>query len=95
VSVLWIVDTLTPKARKDLLLKIRVRDSSLLRTAIEALLRRNKVQYELRALSAENVTYFVRLPFFKKTDALTSALLNLGGKEMAVEWSDKRPRNEA
>ena len=59
--------------------------------AIEEVLRRNDVKYELRSSSKEDLTYSALLPLNKRTDRVTNALLVLGNKdEMSVEWSDRK-----
>jgi uncharacterized membrane protein YhiD involved in acid resistance len=96
LGVVWVLESLEPKTRKDFMLKIKAPESLELRTAIEGLLKANKVQHELRGSSAEDMIYAVKLPLGKKTDALTNAILDLGPKDqMAVEWSDKKPKDKA
>jgi uncharacterized membrane protein YhiD involved in acid resistance len=96
LAVVWVLESLEPKTRKDFTLKIKAPESTDLRSAIEALLKTHKVQHELRASSAEDVIYAVKVPLSKKTDVLTNAILDLGPRDqMAVEWSDKKPKDKA
>jgi len=96
LAVVWVLESLEPKTRKEFFLKVKVPESSDMRSAIEGLLKTNKLQPELRGSSAEDVTYSVKVPLSKKTDALTNAILDLGPKDqMAVEWSDKKPKDKA
>jgi uncharacterized membrane protein YhiD involved in acid resistance len=96
LAVVWVLESLEPKTRKDFMLKIKAPESGELRAAIEGLLKANKVQHELRASSGEDMTYAVKVPLSKKTDVLTNAILDLGPKhQMAVEWSDKKPKDKA
>jgi uncharacterized membrane protein YhiD involved in acid resistance len=96
LAVVWVLESLEPKTRKEFMLKVKAPESADLRAAIESLLKANKVQHELRASSGEDVTYAVKVPLSKKTDALTNAILDLGPKDqMAVEWSDKKPKDKA
>jgi hypothetical protein len=85
-----------PEVRKDFLLKVKTRETGKLQAGIEQVLRKNRISFELRSASHDDLTYSVRLPLSKKTDGLTSAILALGNKEeMAVSWSDKKPDKEA
>ncbi|MET0553665.1 MAG: MgtC/SapB family protein [Vicinamibacteria bacterium] len=96
LAVVWVLESLEPKTRKEFFLKIKVPESADIRAAIEGLLKTNKLQPELRGSSAEDVSYSVKVPLSKKTDALTNAILDLGPKDqMAVEWSDKKPKDKA
>jgi uncharacterized membrane protein YhiD involved in acid resistance len=96
LGVVWILESLEPKTRKEFVLKIKAPETAELRAAIEGLLKVHKVQHELRASSGEDVTYAVKVPLSKKTDVLTNAILDLGPKDqMAVEWSDKKSKDKA
>jgi uncharacterized membrane protein YhiD involved in acid resistance len=96
LCVVWILESLEPKTRKDFMLKIGAKDSPEMRTAVEEVLKQNKVPYELRAFTPDDLTYAVKLPLAKKTDAITHALMGLGGNEpLAVEWSDKKSKDKA
>jgi len=96
LAVVWVLESLEPKTRKEFLLKIKAPESGELRAAIEGLLKTNKIQHELRASSGEDVTYAVKVPLSKKTDVLTNAILDLGPKDqMSVEWSDKKAKEKA
>jgi uncharacterized membrane protein YhiD involved in acid resistance len=94
-SALWVLESIEPQTRNNFLLKIKVKEAMGLRDPIEAVLRGNKVRYELRASSAEDMTYSVQMPLSKKTDVVTNGLLGLGNGEMAVEWSDKKAKDKA
>jgi uncharacterized membrane protein YhiD involved in acid resistance len=92
LGVVWMLESLEPEGRKDFLLKVKAKEPEKLHERLEELLRRNKVKYELRTSSREDLTYAVELPLRKRTDRLTSAILALDGREeMAVEWSDRKP----
>jgi uncharacterized membrane protein YhiD involved in acid resistance len=96
LGVVWLLESQEPESHKDFLLKVKAKDSSRLQEALETVLRRNGIRYELRTSSQDDLMYSVRLPLTKKTDRLTSAILALREKEeMAVEWSDKKPSKEA
>jgi len=96
LGVLWVLESFEPEGQKGFLLKIKAKESSQLQDGVENLLRRNRIKYELRTSSPDDLEYFVTLPLTKKTDRLTSAILALRGKdnEVAVEWSDKKSKGD-
>ena len=90
--MVWALESLEPEGRKDFLLKVKGKEPEQLKPRLEELLRRNRVKYELRTSSKDDLTYTVELPLTKRTDKLTSAILALDGHDqMAVEWSDRKP----
>jgi uncharacterized membrane protein YhiD involved in acid resistance len=98
LGVVWLLESQEPESHKDFLLKVKAKESGRLQDALEGVLRKNGIPYELRTSSQDDLMYSVRLPLTKKTDRLTSAILALRDKdkdEMAVEWSDKKPSKEA
>jgi uncharacterized membrane protein YhiD involved in acid resistance len=97
LGVVWLLESQEPESHKDFLLKVKAKESGRLQEALEGVLRKNGIPYELRTSSQDDLMYSVRLPLTKKTDRLTSAIMALGDKEeMAVEWSDKKkPSKEA
>src|SRR5436853_4663323 len=59
-----------------------------LQPRIEQRLRRHRATVELRAPSAEEVSYEVKLPIQKSTDALSNAIVRLDDAS-AVEWEEQ------
>jgi uncharacterized membrane protein YhiD involved in acid resistance len=95
LAVVWALESLEPEGRKDFLLKVKGKEPENLKTRLEDLLRRNRVKYDLRTSSKDDLTYSVELPLTKRTDRITNAILALeSGDEMAVEWSDRKPGKE-
>ncbi len=95
LAVVWALESLEPEGRKDFLLKVKAKDPEKLQDRLEELLRRNKVKYELRTSSKEDLNYSVELPLTKRTDRLTSSILALDGRDqMGVEWSDRKPSKD-
>lgn len=96
LAVVWVLESKEPESHKDFLLTVKTKGSGQLQGGVEKLLRRNGVEFELRAASHDDLTYSVRMPLSKKTDRLTNAILALGDKgEMTVDWSDKKPSRAA
>jgi uncharacterized membrane protein YhiD involved in acid resistance len=97
LCVVWVLESLEPRSRKDMLLKIGGKDSPELRAGVEEILRESKVPHELRAFTPEDITYAVKLPVSRKTAPITQALLALGNHDqgqIAVEWLDKKGKDK-
>jgi hypothetical protein len=96
MGVLWIIESFEPEAFKLFHLKVTTDDAKPIQGPIEALLRRQKTQAELRTSSAEELSYEVHLPMNKGTDALTKAILEIPGAK-AVDWAEqkKKPVDES
>jgi hypothetical protein len=90
VAALWIIEGFEPQTRI-FELSIKLGDKTAqLRPRIEAVLRRFKVEYELRGQSEEEVSYVVTTPLHLHTDRVSNALSSLvaSGKG-AVEWKER------
>jgi uncharacterized membrane protein YhiD involved in acid resistance len=92
LAVVWVLESLEPESWKHFLLRVKAKEPDRLQERLEELFRRQRVRYELRTSSQDDLTYSVEVPFTKKTDKLTSAIVALDGREqMAVEWSERKP----
>jgi uncharacterized membrane protein YhiD involved in acid resistance len=90
LGCLWILESWEPEAMKDFMLRIKLKEGKP-QAAIEDVLRKHKVKFELRTSAPDDLMYRVTLPIRKRTDLLTSSILALGKKDsMEVEWSDKK-----
>jgi uncharacterized membrane protein YhiD involved in acid resistance len=90
ILVVSIIESLEPKKQKMFELTVKTKDATALRAQVEALLKRQQVRYELRTSSHEELSYAVTLPFDRKTDRLSNALLELDPSgETSVDWSEK------
>jgi hypothetical protein len=91
MAFLWWAESVEPKALKRFHLTVRTKDPAELRSRLERVLRQQRVPYELRSSSAEALCYEVRLPFDRRTDPLSNAIVALDGStEIAVEWEEKK-----
>jgi len=62
-----------------------------LREQIESVLRRHRLDYELRAAAEDEVSYFVSAPQWIETDTVSNTLIALGPKgKGSVEWKEKQ-----
>jgi len=75
--VLWIVESFEPKPKKLFTLKVKAKDPAALKPRLEQLLTRHHVKFELRGTSTEELHYEVRIPFERKSDGLTDAIVAL------------------
>lgn len=89
--VMWVIESLEPKTKKSFELHVRTKDSSALRAPIENLLRRQQIRYELRTSSQDELSYLVDIPYDRRTDRLSNAILALDESgETSVEWDEKK-----
>ncbi len=62
-----------------------------LRPQIEKVLRRYRVQFDLRAASEDELSYDAQVPFETETERITDALLALAPDgQIAVDWGEKK-----
>jgi uncharacterized membrane protein YhiD involved in acid resistance len=95
LAVVCALESLEPEGRKDFLLKVKAKEPDKLQAGIEALLRDNRIKYELRTTSQDDLTYSVELPLTKRTDRITNAIVALdGGAFLSAEWSDRKAGKE-
>jgi hypothetical protein len=88
--VLWVIEAFEPQGLKTFELKIKAKDTAPLRNGAEALLRRQHIEYELRTSATEELTYEVKVPYGRRLDRLSNAILRLDpNAEIAVEWDEK------
>lgn len=93
LGMLWIVESLEPEQLKTFELKVTVEDPAKIRRDLEALLRRNKVRFELRTAGAKELVYETHLPFSVRTDRVSNAILQLQpGGETEVDWEEKKKK---
>lgn len=91
--VLWIVESFEPKAKKLFTLKVKAKDPAALKSRLEQLLTRNHVKFELRGTSTEELHYEVRIPFDRKSDGLTDAIVGLDrDNASAAELEEKKDK---
>jgi hypothetical protein len=92
LALLWILESHEPEAAAHFKLKVTAPDVGRLRRSLEATLRRQKIEYELRSWSAGELHYAVAVPFDQKTDAVSKALVDLGHGQLGVDWEDVKDK---
>jgi uncharacterized membrane protein YhiD involved in acid resistance len=91
---LWIIESFEPQTLKLYELKVKIGpDTDARRGEIEGILRRSRLQPELRSSSDDEVCYDVRVPLELQRDRITEAILALDPKgHAAVDWSEKKTK---
>jgi len=91
LAVLVVVESLGADGYRLFELTLATKTPTTLRAGIEKLLRRRRVEYELRSASDDEVCYLVKLPFGQSTDRLASDLLALDKqRSVSVKWDEKK-----
>jgi hypothetical protein len=93
MSVLWVIESFEPSARKQFILEIKSKDAAKLQPTIEALLRRRRVKYELRESKPDEFSYLVELPMEMKTDGISAEIIALDPDPgTGVEWKTEKKK---
>ncbi|MGH7337155.1 MAG: DUF4956 domain-containing protein [Myxococcota bacterium] len=91
IGFLWWVESLEPAPVQRFLLNVAAPHPEGIRKNLERLLRQHRAAFELRALTAEQISFEVALPLDQSTDKLSNAIAALnGGEPTAVEWEEKK-----
>lgn len=95
LGILWVVESFEPQAMQVFALKVKGKDPTTLKMQVEDILRRNRLDFEMRTTTQDEVTYEVRLPLDKKIDRLSSALLKIDPENTTgVEWEEKKDKKK-
>jgi uncharacterized membrane protein YhiD involved in acid resistance len=88
--VVWIIESLEPPRQKTFELHVKTKDAAGLRPQLENLLRRQQIGYELRTSSQDALSYVVDIPYDRRTDRISNAILRLDPSgEASVDWDEK------
>jgi uncharacterized membrane protein YhiD involved in acid resistance len=91
LALLWVLESKEAEHVAPFTLKVTTKDPAGLRKAVEGLLRRRQLGFELRSWGQEELVYVVDLPFSVKTDDLSTGIVGLRGKDqVGVEWGEKK-----
>lgn len=96
-AALWTIEGFEPAANKRFELTIQIKDGvGELRPKIEGILRRFHAGHEIRATSADSLSYAISAPAELRVDRVSNAIIELAPPDqIAVEWQQKRPKKEA
>jgi hypothetical protein len=93
LAVLWVIESFEPESRKTFDLKVTSGEPAGLRTAVESVLRRYDIKYELRSAGAKELVYETNLPLNVKTDRVSNAILLIDAEgEKEVVWEEKKKK---
>jgi hypothetical protein len=93
LAALWVLESREPEVKKRFGLTIKAKDAAALRAKIEELLRKNRIGYELRTTTPDELSFEVKLPQRKKTDQLSNQILGLHkDTALEVEWDEKKEK---
>jgi uncharacterized membrane protein YhiD involved in acid resistance len=91
LGLLWIVESFEPKATQHFTLKVTAKDPAAVKSQLEALLTRYRVEFELRGTSKEELHFEVRVPVEAKTDRLSDRIQKLDPANVnEVSWEEKK-----
>lgn len=92
-GVLWVIESFEPSARKQFILEVKSKDAAKLQSAVESLLRRRRVKYELRESTPEEFSFHVELPMELKTDGISAEIIALDPDPgTGVEWKIEKKK---
>jgi uncharacterized membrane protein YhiD involved in acid resistance len=91
---LWVIESFELDTRRVFDLKIKMgKDTDGRRGDFEDVLRRYRIDFELRSSADDEVSYDARVPLELPRDRVTNAILKLDPEgHAAVEWSEKKPK---
>jgi len=93
MAVLWVIESFEPKATQAFALKIKAKDPAAIKPAIDQLLARYRLKFELRGMSTEELEYEVNLPLERKTDRISENISKVDPENItAVEWDQKKEK---
>jgi hypothetical protein len=92
--LLWIVEYFEPRSVQLFELTIAAKgQAEALKAQIEQVLRRHKLPFEGRALSADELSYQIEVPFGTQTDPISNAIVGLTPKaDVGVVWNEKKAK---
>jgi uncharacterized membrane protein YhiD involved in acid resistance len=94
LATLWVIESFEPKGRRifDLVIKMG-KNTDVRRVDFEAILRKYRVDFELRSSADDCVSYEASVPFELPRDRVTDAILGLDAEgHGAVEWTEKKAK---
>jgi uncharacterized membrane protein YhiD involved in acid resistance len=94
LAVLFVIESFE-KATMLFALTVKAKDVAEIRPRVERLLQSNRMKYELRTVSQEELSYDVRMPIGRKTDRLSEQILDLDRENLGVQWEEKKEKKAA
>jgi uncharacterized membrane protein YhiD involved in acid resistance len=96
LALLWVIESFEPQTLKVFDLTITAEnEAEALRPRIEQVLRRFRLPFEGRTLTANELSYEVQIPFDAATDPVSHGIVALSPKtDMGVVWTDKKSKSK-
>jgi hypothetical protein len=91
LALLWVIESFE-RATTLFALKVKSKDHDVTRAAVEKLLQRYRMRYELRNVSPEEIWYDVHVPVGRGTDHLSEQILAFDRENIAVQWEEKKEK---
>ena len=93
--VLGIIESFEPKTTVAFELKVKAKDAAALKPKVEQLMRRAKLDYEMRTTAEDEVCYDVQVPLDRRTDRLPDHITKIDPENVsAVEWKEKKEKKD-
>jgi uncharacterized membrane protein YhiD involved in acid resistance len=94
LGVLFVIESFE-KATLLFALTVKAKDVDGIRPRVERLLQSNRMKYELRAVSPDELAYDVRMPIGRRTDRVSEQILDLDRENLGVQWEEKKEKKAA
>jgi uncharacterized membrane protein YhiD involved in acid resistance len=91
LALLYILESREPEATAHFLLKVTMPDPGRIRRSVQAALRRQGLEYELRSWGSGELHYLVNVPLGQKNDQVSNAIVSLG-KDVGVDWEELKDK---
>ena len=75
--VLWVVESFEPMAKRKFSLRIKAKDPAAFKPKVEEFLTREKMEFEIRVQTPEELTYEVCLPLDQTTEKLSETIIKM------------------
>lgn len=95
VGSLWVIESFEPESVKPFTLSVTMGEQSdELRRKVEAVLKRNQLEWELRKLADEQISYEVKVPVDMRIDTVSDSIAKLDPDgHIAVEWDERKKKS--
>jgi hypothetical protein len=96
VALLWIIEAFEPSTMEHFELTVTAKGKAeALGPRVERILRRYRLPFESRALSADEVSYHVEMPLETPTDPITHSIVGLEpAVDIGVVWAEKKAKTK-
>jgi uncharacterized membrane protein YhiD involved in acid resistance len=94
VAALWVIESFEPESVKQFSLSVKKSDQSdEMRKKVEAVLKRHHLEWEIRTLADEEISYNVQVPVDMSTDPISESIAKLDPDgHIALEWDEKKKK---